>query len=124
MKPLGALVVVTSVSALLSLAAPASAQQGGPCAEDMQKFCKDVKPGGGAKMKCLHEHQAELSDACKKHLDEAQHAQGPCRADVEKFCKDVKPGGGRIQDCLYQHQADLSPGCKEHHSKPQHHSVP
>jgi hypothetical protein len=40
----------------------------GPCADDVAKFCKDVNPGGGAIIKCLKEHEAELSDECKAQL--------------------------------------------------------
>jgi hypothetical protein len=35
------------------------------CSEDIQKFCKDVKPGGGRIAKCLKEHACDLSPACK-----------------------------------------------------------
>lgn len=36
-----------------------------PCAQDAQKFCKDVQPGEGRIMNCLKSHQGELSSACK-----------------------------------------------------------
>jgi hypothetical protein len=35
------------------------------CAEDIQKFCKDIQPGGGRIAKCLKEHACDLSPACK-----------------------------------------------------------
>ncbi len=102
------------------LASTVSAQQG-PCADDVKKFCKDVKPGGGRIIRCLEEHQSELSDGCKKHA-ETQKAQmqshgGPCKADVEKFCKDVKRGGGRIAKCLEGHESELSAECKAQRAK-------
>ena len=121
MKPLSAVVLVASVLVVLSLASPAAAQPaGGPCADDLKKFCADVKPGGGAKMKCLHDHEAQLSDACKKQLETMKNrrGQGPCAADIAKFCKDVQAGGGRIRQCLQQHQADLTAECKEHLTQP------
>lgn len=127
MKPLGAVVLLASALALLSLASLAAAQPGGgPCADDMQKFCADVKPGGGAKLKCLQDHQAQLSDACKKHLEAitTRRGEGPCATDIGKFCKDVQAGGGRIRQCLQQHQADLTPECKEHLTQPRHRRVP
>jgi len=43
------------------------------CAEDIQKFCKDVQPGGGRIAKCLKEHACDLSPACK----------GKCAANEE-----------------------------------------
>jgi hypothetical protein len=35
------------------------------CAEDIQKFCKDIQPGGGRIAKCLKEHACDLSPACR-----------------------------------------------------------
>lgn len=35
------------------------------CGPDIQKFCKDVKVGGGRIAACLHSHQQDLSDSCK-----------------------------------------------------------
>ena len=61
---------VFMMTALLSFSAQAEqmGQRGHgstACKADIEKFCKDVKPGGGAIMKCLKEHQAELSEPCK-----------------------------------------------------------
>lgn len=38
------------------------------CKGDIEKFCKDVQPGGGRIVKCLNEHKSELSGECQ-----AQH---------------------------------------------------
>jgi hypothetical protein len=35
------------------------------CKEDRKKHCGDIKPGGGAIVKCMKEHEAELSEACR-----------------------------------------------------------
>ena len=35
------------------------------CSPDVQKFCSNVPAGDGRVMQCLHQHQSELSDACK-----------------------------------------------------------
>ena len=43
------------------------------CAADREKFCKDVKPGGGAIIKCLKAHEAELSEACKASRPQRKH---------------------------------------------------
>jgi hypothetical protein len=40
------------------------------CTADVQKFCGDVPAGLGRTGFCLGEHSAELSPACKKHVDE------------------------------------------------------
>lgn len=34
------------------------------CRGDVQKFCKDVKPGEGRIVQCLQQHQGELSQGC------------------------------------------------------------
>ncbi|HXN05584.1 MAG TPA: cysteine rich repeat-containing protein [Nitrospiria bacterium] len=38
------------------------------CKGDVEKYCKDVKPGGGRIMQCLAEHKDQLSDTCKENL--------------------------------------------------------
>jgi hypothetical protein len=38
------------------------------CHDDVQKLCKDVKPGGGKIVECLKQHEGELSQACKEHI--------------------------------------------------------
>lgn len=88
-----------------------------PCKEDREKFCKDVKQGGGRIIKCLKDNEANLSESCKAHLakmkqtfDEARNA---CKEDRDKFCKDVKPGQGRILKCLKENETSLSDSCKE-----------
>jgi hypothetical protein len=87
------------------------------CAEEIARFCKDVKPGEGRLVQCLKEHEKELSAECgekftelKKIYEEAQQA---CAEDVKKFCKDIQPGGGRIAQCLEGHAGELSPACRE-----------
>ena len=88
-----------------------------PCAEEISKYCKEVKPGGGRILDCLNEHQQDLSASCKNKLEEAKkrlmEAQKACTGDMEKFCKDVQPGGGRILKCLREHTEELSPACRE-----------
>ncbi len=92
------------------------AQQGGPCTDDVAKFCKGIRPGGGAVAKCLEENEKDLSPACKEQISKAkkkiQDFKEACRADVTKFCKDVPPGRGRILQCLKQNEEELSPACK------------
>src|SRR5271155_5542380 len=56
--------------------APARAAQAGDqqslaairaaCAEDAQKLCAGVQPGGGRIVACLKEHKDSLSDQCKR----------------------------------------------------------
>lgn len=106
------------VLALVSQAA--FAEEGGPCREDVKKFCGDVKPGGGAVVKCMKEHEAKLSEGCRAFAAEKKdelkekfgQAKEACAADKEKFCKDVKAGGGAIVKCMKSHEAELSEACR------------
>ena len=98
-----------------------------PCSEDIAKFCKDVKPGGGAIFNCLETHQNELSQECRAYkariagtraerqerMRQFAALRQACRDDTAKFCKDVKPGSGAIARCLDEHQNELSAPCKE-----------
>jgi hypothetical protein len=87
-----------------------------PCRADMEKFCADVKPGGGRVAECLRKHIDELSSECKAHGQEVrerlQEAHEACQEDISKYCKEVKPGEGHILACLKKHDKDLSATCK------------
>ena len=86
------------------------------CQGDLQKFCKGVPPGGSRQMRCLKEHESELSPTCRAEsaeLRDLMRRDSPCYADQEKFCGTVEPGEGRIRDCLYTHRSKLSPRCKQ-----------
>jgi hypothetical protein len=39
------------------------------CQDDVMKFCPDVRPGGGRMLKCLKEHENDLSPDCKKRME-------------------------------------------------------
>lgn len=53
------------------------------CAEDFKTLCGDIKPGHGAKMKCLHEKKDQVSEGCKAEL-------GKAKKDVRKEMKKRK----------------------------------
>jgi hypothetical protein len=95
-----------------------------PCADDMEKFCKDVKPGGGRIAGCLKEHENDLSPACKTRTQEmmmrAKDMHKACADDIDKFCKEVQPGKGNIARCLKEHKSELSLACKEELKKGKH----
>jgi hypothetical protein len=42
------------------------------CTGDMEKFCKDIQPGGGRILKCLKEHSQELSSSCSQEIEKAK----------------------------------------------------
>jgi len=64
---------------------PASAQppapRGNPCKDDVKKLCPDAKSFGD-RMKCMKEHEADLSEACKQ-----------ARAIAAKRRASAKPAG-------------------------------
>ena len=99
-------------------AAPRAAGAGfGPCKEEVQRVCPDVKPGEGRVVRCLEEKKADLSPACRDFLQqrraEYRTARVACADDMKRLCAGIRPGQGRIAACLRRHEADLSPACKQ-----------
>ena len=92
-----------------------------PCAEEFERFCKDVKPGLGLMIICLSEHRDELSPICRekvgKSLAKLEKAKQDCEPDLTAFCAGVKPGGGRQLECLKKNHDKLSPACRAHARK-------
>jgi Cysteine rich repeat len=86
------------------------------CADDIEKYCKGVKPGGGRILNCLKAHEAELTVSCRGKMSELQgiikDCEQACAGDIAQFCKEVQPGGGRIVKCLKEHDKELSSSCK------------
>ncbi|MCX5845501.1 MAG: cysteine rich repeat-containing protein [Deltaproteobacteria bacterium] len=131
MKKIDRFYFVTMVVGLLCLGlmlyTNASAAVKNPCSEDIEKFCKNVKPGPRAIMNCLEEHESELSNACKEYeaklegprverkeeIREKIKFRQACKADVIKFCKDIDPVPGGIEKCLNEHKNELSTSCSE-----------
>jgi hypothetical protein len=114
LKRMMMVLVVTMLSIGVAAAADTPAAKG-PCADDVAKYCKDVKPGGGGIDRCLKDNENQLSRACKSSIEDAKkrkEARQACEADAQKFCKDVKQGQGRIVKCLREHEKELSAECK------------
>ena len=66
---------------------PGKHHRGGPCREDGEKFCAGMKWGEGLG-KCLKEHRAEVSSACRTKMEKvdeyrAQKALGKPRSDPQ-----------------------------------------
>jgi len=87
----------------------------GACKADVEKFCKDIKPGGGRIWACLKSNGDPLSQECANHLalerEKSREFRQACKSDVEKFCKGIERGKGRIASCLKSHEAELSNAC-------------
>ncbi|KHD88084.1 MAG: hypothetical protein OM95_11240 [Bdellovibrio sp. ArHS] len=56
-----------------------------PCVSELQKFCQNAEPGGGAFLTCLDENSEKLSEDCRTR---------------------------RVVKCLRDHTTDLSNACK------------
>lgn len=110
-----ALFVIASLFCVSLCSYHAYAEEPLLCADDIEKFCRDIKPGGGRILNCLKAHEAELTPSCREKMCELQgFIQGceqACAADITRFCKEVKPGGGRIIKCLREHEKQLFPEC-------------
>jgi hypothetical protein len=107
--------VIVAVPAMLftplaNLHLPAFAQ-GGPCAADVQKLCQGVPRGRDNIMRCLREHQSQLSAGCQERIQAAELAQA-CQSEVQQLCQNVKRSGGRVLQCLQEHESQLSDACK------------
>jgi Golgi apparatus protein 1 len=99
------------------LAGPANAAvSADSCNADAQKYCPNVKPGGGAIDACLKKNEKSLSPACTQlRQDLRKKLTGitkACATDIKKHCASVKQGEGRIFACLKQHEASLGSECK------------
>jgi len=108
-------IIVSLLHVVLCSNFHAYAQESLVCADDIAKFCKEIKPGGGRILNCLKAHETELSVSCQGKICELQgiikDCEQACAGDIAKFCKDVEPGGGRIVKCLREHDKELSPSC-------------
>jgi hypothetical protein len=93
----------------------AYAQESLICADDIEKYCKEIKPGGGRILNCLKSHETEISISCKAKIEELKgiikDAEQACSGDISQFCKEVQPGEGRIIKCLREHDKELTSSC-------------
>ena len=87
----------------------------GACKADIEKFCKDIKPGGGRIWVCLKSNGDRLSQECANHMamerEKTKNFIRACKDDSKKFCKGIPRGKGRIFSCLKSHEAELSDSC-------------
>lgn len=91
----------------------------GPCAADMEKFCKDVEKGGGKVHKCMKDNEANLSPECKSHMEKMKSTmkdvKEACMEDAQTHCMadGKKMGRGHMRMCMKKNADKFSDGCKE-----------
>jgi hypothetical protein len=119
---LALLALTTSFSALADHPHPRPMGMHTACAEDMKKFCGDVKYGDhDGMMNCMKTHKDKLSAACntehtqmKAKMDEIKAA---CQGDIDKFCGDKKGDPHAMRECMRSSKDKFSEGCKAAHVK-------
>ena len=85
------------------------------CRADRERFCQDVRFGGGRVLRCLEQHTADLSDGCRRALGSTTPSGGPaqaCHDDAVRFCRDAAGNRAKMKSCLQAHASELSAGCK------------
>lgn len=109
-----------------SLCADLYAANNNPCGPDIAKFCKNVKPENYGIMKCLEEHESELSKTCLDHEVKLEGWKGErreiargrkkfltdCKDDINTFCKDADLQPGGTAKCIREKENEVSPRCK------------
>lgn len=109
--------LIVMIASLSQFAVAEEAENVGPCHNDVQTLCKDIKPGGGRIIKCLKENEAKLSAECKAHQEKRKEqfkeAKEVCAEDMKKHCADVKPGGGARAKCMRENKDKFSQACQD-----------
>ena len=108
-------ITVSLLFLILYSGAYAYAQESLICADDIDKFCKGIRPGGGRLLNCLKSHETDLTESCRGKISELQgivkSAEEACSGDISQFCREIQPGEGRILKCLREHDKELSTAC-------------
>jgi hypothetical protein len=124
MHPVSTL-IAASVLFVAGLVTSARGDLATACRADVQRLCPGVAPGGGRLARCIQEHAAQVSPACRQAIAERRErgGRGPgggpgpgrtaCRADVARLCPDAAGDREKLRACMRAHAADLSDDCKE-----------
>ena len=112
----GLLRVAVLALACMSAALPSPAGVQTPCSETINKYCKDVVPGGGRIMKCLDDHLDDQSIACKDWVDDQQKSLqeliAVCPEEIATLCKSAPPNKVSIYYCLLDNYVALKIDCR------------
>lgn len=105
----------------LTMAIGASAEEnGGPCAEDVARLCKDVGPLVVVQCILRNKEERKLSPVCTQALVDAEKLskklndpkfREACDDDLKDFCE--RAPKNKTLECLKSHEADLASECKE-----------
>ena len=71
------LILAVRVAIALVLSAGELAAASAPCDADMRTFCRGVEHEHGAMQRCMQEHFAALSSACRAHMQPAMERAHP-----------------------------------------------
>jgi len=86
----------------------------GPCKKDRETYCAAVKGDHGAVMKCMKEHEAQLSAECKAHhatmKEHMKEIHAACQGDADTLCAGKKRH--ELKACLRDNKDKLSAECK------------
>jgi hypothetical protein len=93
------------------------AYEAGACKADADKLCAGATDREG-RMKCMKDHQADLSPACQAEMQKMKEKfeafKTDCGSDMQKYCSTAEDGPWAKRKCLQDHQADLTPACQAH----------
>jgi hypothetical protein len=111
------LLMMAVVIAYMIVSLPADAQFTGPCSDTVNKYCKDVTPGGGRIMQCLNDHRDDQSLKCRDWIDAQTKSLNElntvCAKEIVTFCNFDYPDNIRIYRCLQNNYAGLPADCRD-----------
>ncbi len=120
-------ILITGLLCLtLAVGTHAFASTKNACSKDIEKFCKNIKPGRMALLACLEAHESELSKECKnfeakmegKRAEAMEQAtiinkfNEDCKADIYQFCRGDSAKGGTLK-CISEHESEVSSTCSQ-----------
>jgi len=109
--------ILCALSGLLLCASATAQLNAQSCQADIQQYCADVKPGGGAIATCLKKHKSSLSSSCNQYRQAVKNKViafiKACNNDIKTHCAGVQPGEGRIYVCLRKHKTELGATCNK-----------
>ncbi|MDO9183330.1 MAG: cysteine rich repeat-containing protein [Bacteriovorax sp.] len=114
------LILMSSLMFNVSIFASETQGQNHPCKEDITKYCAGVEKGEGRIVKCLKEHEKEISSSCSEKMAagktkmraKAKDIYTNCKDDLKSLCKEATKGKGGKMKCLETKKEQLSEKCK------------